>query len=40
MTNLNQLEMRLHVLNEKIANQQAQIDELKRLIEENNADRN
>lgn len=40
MMNFQQMEMRLHKLNEKIAKQQSQIDELKRLIEENNANRN
>ena len=40
MTNLNQIEMRLHTLNEKIAKQQAEIDKLKRLLEENNENRN
>lgn len=40
MTNLNQIEMRLHMLNEKIVKQQAEIDKLKRLIEGNNANRN
>lgn len=37
---IQQLEMKFHKLNDKIAAQQAEIDKLKRLIEENNANRN
>ena len=37
MMNFQQMEMRLHKLNDKIAAQQAQIDELKQLLEKINA---